>query len=760
MLPKKRKLQEHIAVQEGKSPKQKTRTRRSKDPSGQVILDKLDMLVEQYRAKFSQQTDDKTDGQKQGPDVALSHLCLISLMGSLVDLSWLCFLDTRARLLGLWGAHNAVGCLDFPVTLRGFSQGQGVEYGSGCDVSIPTRPIFATLPQLSTCIETGISKRPITLFEQDILGGIVWSFLGQGWWLSLGSYASHEECAASLGSHGFVASLPRLGIVVPSWHELFGCSSATEGACTSTTWMVHSQFLDFALFLRIIPIVVALHFQDLLFVVPLEVPTQQLEVGQAIFLHKGCPDGLSEQTHPKLKLDTGELETFRDESEWASPSCVPSLRRLADVVRWCVMMYLPVVSACWSKENRKVSEKCCLLEEFSIHGCKLVWPEWETPGGASPRDMLLEGVFFGIPKGYSEYEMDAVKSIVWGFRFFSGRAIAVSGRTWDVMVGKPLVGTLLASRTRSHTTHCSSMPTKGDVAFTSVGADRMQHLGHDFSFEHFLARGLPDSKGDARGTSLFGTRGLFTGCSSGTTFLFCVTQQGKERSTSGLIVWEPQLYVFHIIPHLLLKVLVPGVHYVLKDLPFYKVVREVDVKVHQDRLDQRERKSIEQDLEDDLHFLGAEPGTWVESVVPCVIHELEEDEEDMVANLRAGFKERQRKCLSKSIAVTSLLAKRSCANDTHVELILNAPSAPMPLVDATSSRSPNGFSGPRDNPSANVATRLPYAARGRRGYETFITQQMGGSEELRSKLVQTEGDFAVAYKAIADGAEALRKTGE
>ena len=59
-------------------------------------------------------------------------------------------------------------------------------------------------------------------FEQDILGGIVWSFLGQGWWLSLGSYASHEECAASLGSHGFVASLPRLGIVVPSWHELFG----------------------------------------------------------------------------------------------------------------------------------------------------------------------------------------------------------------------------------------------------------------------------------------------------------------------------------------------------------------------------------------------------------------------------------------------------------------------------------------------------------------------------------------------------------
>ncbi|KAL6346604.1 hypothetical protein AAG906_000222 [Vitis piasezkii] len=701
MLPKKRKLQEHIAVQEGKSPKQKTRTRRSKDPSGQVRLDKLDMLVEQYRAKFSQQTDDKTDGQKQDPDVALSHSCLISLMGSLVDLSWLCFLDTRARLLGLWGAHNAVGCLDFPVTLRGFSQGQD--------------PYFATLPQLSTCIETGISKRPITLFEQDILGGIVWSFLGQGWWLSLGSYASHEECAASLGSHGFVASLPRLGIVVPSWHELFGrpkkwffnslrhtsssaecgCSSATEGACTSTTWMAHSQFLDFALFLWTIPIVVALHFQDLPFVVPLEVPTQQLEVGQAIFLHKGCPDGLSEQTHPKLKLDTGGLEPLKMR---VNGLALLALGRLAGVVRWCVMMYLPVVS-----------EKCCLLEEFSIHGCKLVWPKWETPGGASPRDMLLEGVFFGIPK----YEMDAAKSIAWGFRFFLGRAIAISGRTWDVMVGKPLVGTLLASRTRSHTTHCSSMPTKGDVAFTSMGADGMQHLGHVFSFGHFLARG---------GTSLFGARGLFTGCSSGTNILvLCDT--GKEKRASP--------HVFHIIPHLLPKVLVPGAHHVLKDLPFYEVVCEVDAKAHQDQAD--------------LYFLGAEPSTWVEPVVPRVIHELEEDEEDMVANLRAGFKERQRKCLSKSIVVTPLLAKRSCVNDTYVEPISNAPSTPMPLVNAPLSTNITDFFPLTkrvlvdldDNPSANVATRLPYD-----------TQEF------------TEGDFAAAYKAVADGAEALRKARE
>ena len=106
--------------------------------------------------------------------------------------------------------------------------------------------------------------------------------------------------------------------------------------------------------------------------------------------------------------------------------------------------------------------------------------------------------------------------------------------------------------------------------------------------------------------------------------------------------------------------------------------------------------STEQDLEADLHFLGAELDTWVEPVVPRVIHELEEDEENMVANLRAGFKERQRKCLSKSIAVTPLLAKRSCAKDTYVEPISNAPSAPMPLVNAV---------GPNNAPIAKSPTR-------------------------------------------------------
>ena len=106
--------------------------------------------------------------------------------------------------------------------------------------------------------------------------------------------------------------------------------------------------------------------------------------------------------------------------------------------------------------------------------------------------------------------------------------------------------------------------------------------------------------------------------------------------------------------------------------------------------------STEQDLEADLHFLGAELDTWVEPVVSRVIQELEKDEENMVANLRAGFKERQHKCLSKSIAVAPFLAKRSCAKDTYVEPISNAPPAPMPLVNAV---------GPNNAPIAKSPTR-------------------------------------------------------
>lgn len=56
---------------------------------------------------------------------------------------------------------------------------------------------------------------------------------------------------------------------------------------------------------------------------------------------------------------------------------------------------------------------------------------------------------------------------------------------------------------------------------------------------------------------------------------------------------------------------------------------------------------------------STEPDTEVEPVVPPVICE-EEGEENMATNLRAGFKKRQCKCLSKSITVVSPSTKKPC----------------------------------------------------------------------------------------------------
>lgn len=52
-----------------------------------------------------------------------------------------------------------------------------------------------------------------------------------------------------------------------------------------------------------------------------------------------------------------------------------------------------------------------------------------------------------------------------------------------------------------------------------------------------------------------------------------------------VVVREPKLYVLPILPHPVLKVLVPSKHHVLKDFTFYKVARPRDAKACQDRLD-------------------------------------------------------------------------------------------------------------------------------------------------------------------------------
>lgn len=50
---------------EGKTPKKRKRTNK-KDALGHDAVDKLDVLIEQYRSKFSQKSSDKSDGEMQG----------------------------------------------------------------------------------------------------------------------------------------------------------------------------------------------------------------------------------------------------------------------------------------------------------------------------------------------------------------------------------------------------------------------------------------------------------------------------------------------------------------------------------------------------------------------------------------------------------------------------------------------------------------------------------------------------------------------
>jgi len=61
--PRKRKLQNQ---KEERDLKRRIKPKKSTGPDGKGAVDKLDMLIEQYRSKFSRQSSEKTDGEKQG----------------------------------------------------------------------------------------------------------------------------------------------------------------------------------------------------------------------------------------------------------------------------------------------------------------------------------------------------------------------------------------------------------------------------------------------------------------------------------------------------------------------------------------------------------------------------------------------------------------------------------------------------------------------------------------------------------------------
>lgn len=62
----KRKVNDPTIEGPGAEEKAPKRRKRNKDPLGRDVVDKLDVLIERYRTKFSHKSSDKFDGEKQG----------------------------------------------------------------------------------------------------------------------------------------------------------------------------------------------------------------------------------------------------------------------------------------------------------------------------------------------------------------------------------------------------------------------------------------------------------------------------------------------------------------------------------------------------------------------------------------------------------------------------------------------------------------------------------------------------------------------
>ena len=60
-----------------------------------------------------------------------------------------------------------------------------------------------------------------------------------------------------------------------------------------------------------------------------------------------------------------------------------------------------------------------------------------------------------------------------------------------------------------------------------------------------------------------------------------------------VVVRESQEYVVNILPRKMPKEVVPGEHYILKDLPIYKEVKEADAEKRRALLDDREKRKNE-----------------------------------------------------------------------------------------------------------------------------------------------------------------------
>lgn len=173
------------------------------------------------------------------------------------------------------------------------------------------------------------------------------------------------------------------------------------------------------------------------------------------------------------------------------------------------------------------------------------------------------------------------------------------------------------------------------------------------------------------------------------------------------LIDNPKLFIILVFPQLAHLSLVLGEQFVLKDLPFYEVVHLAYFKACQARLEKRERKRQEWTLRQTLaaghpssssvvrfptqkkkklaarqirrvrtpfspfsSFLSVsssssssdEPEVGVDQLVPPIICEENEEDDDMTSNLRAGFCERHHKRISESIIVSPTIQRKFAWN--------------------------------------------------------------------------------------------------
>nr|CAN60233.1 hypothetical protein VITISV_016497 [Vitis vinifera] len=191
---------------------------------------------------------------------------------------------------------------------------------------------------------------------------------------------------------------------------------------------------------------------------------------------------------------------------------------------------------------------------------------------------------------------------------------------------------------------------------------------------------------------------------------------------------NPKSFIIPVFPRLALPSLVPSEHFMLKNLPFYEVSCLVDSEACQAHLKEGQKETLRQapatgrlsssfvvcpptqrnkkyvtrpvqrartpslaspSSSSSLSSSSSsnKPEARVGVLVPPIICE----EEEMTSNLRVGFRERKRKCLSKSIIVNPSSLKKTCPKPTIDPLSKSILSTIVAVVTSNPNKKPSSI---------------------------------------------------------------------